>query len=380
MYMEDKMTSNKYREIKKTVTHINNKLLDFISSKKEVESIVKDLNLKSSNPKIDLNKPPFDTWISSDYRASNGNTFIEEFLDLYSHSLKPLEIEILNQKLKSHISMFEIISIDGCRIFIEDKFDSKFYSIMDDSIGSVLLEGDLVLTRIAKIRSHYIFIGDVEYLPSSIKDVFMEHLFIHFNRERKSQPNLEIKNFLKSYSLDIYSIYRNCLVYHMENSEDEDHIPPIISEITDFQDYALGNFPGNYHIYMTNLMEIFEYYLMDKNLSLQDINKINLTDFFENAIKDGFINSKEDYNSYLETIKVYLEFLGPGNPEYKNSYNHIIEISNNRFKYMSKLKNTNFNYDYDRMLVSTISIPWGLALSILLMIATSAILRLTSPG
>ena len=347
------MSTNKYREIKNTETQINDRLLKFIIEKKEIEDIVEELNFASTNLKIELNKPPLDNWISSDYIKLNGNTFIDEFLELYSHTLKPLEIEILNQKLISHISMFEILRIDSNRIYIEDNFDSKFYTVIDESIGNVLLEGDFILARVAKVRGEYIFIGDIEYVPSSIKNRFLESIFIHFNRERFTQPNLELQKFLKRYSLDIYSIYRDCLIYHMDDTEDD--IPVIISDITEFQEYALDNFPTNYHIHMTNLMEIFEYGLMDKELSLQDINEINLDDFFKSAIKDGFINSKEDYNSYLETLKIYLTFLGPGNPEYKESYNHIIEISKNRFKYMSSLKNTNFNYKYDRMLVSTIS-------------------------
>ena len=338
------MSNYKYREIKKTESQINDRLLNFIIEKDEIEGITSDL---------DINKPPLDNWISSDYIRINGNTYIDEFLELYFHTLEPLEIEILNQKLISHISMFEIIQIKGDKIYIEDKLDSKFYTVIDDNIGSVLLEGDNILARVGKIRGEYIFIGDVEYIPSSIKNLFVENILIYFNRERLDKPNLELKNYLKRYSLDIYSMYKECLVYHMENTEDE--IPPIISDIAEFQEYAVDNFPKDYHMYMTNLMEIFEYGLMDKDLSLQNIDKINLYTFFKDAINDGFINSKEDYNLYLETLKAYLTFLGPGNPKYRESYNQVVEISNNRFRYMRELRNTNFNYKYDRMLVSTIS-------------------------
>lgn len=343
--MEDTMTNYKYREIRKTESRLNDRLLNFIMEKNEMNHFMDGL---------DIGKPPLDNWIISDYKKINGNTYIDEFLELYAHTLDPLEIEILNQKSISHISMFEMTKISGNKIYIEDQLDdTKSYTIIDDSISNVLLEGDYILARVASIRGQYIFIGDVEYIPSSIISELYERILIYFNRERMNKPNLEIKNYLKRYSLDIYALYKECLADHMEETEDE--IPLIISDISDFQEYAIDHFPKDYHIYMTNLMEIFEYTLMDKELTLQDIDQIDIAQFFKDAIEDGFIKSKEDYHSYLDTLKAYLIFLGPSNPEYKATYNQLIEISKNRFKYMDHLKNNNFNYDYDRMLVSTIT-------------------------
>lgn len=342
--MEDKMTKSKYREIRKTEDQLNDRLLDFIIEKNDLNNFIYNL---------DIDKPPLDNWIINDYIKLNGTSYIDEFLELYSHSLDSLEIEILQQKSISYISIFEIVKISGNTILIEDKLNRKSYKITDDSIRTILLEGDHILARVAKIRGQYIFIGEVEYIPSSIMDEFYESILIYFNQERINNPNLEIKNFLKRYSLDIYSIYRECLADHMDEVEDD--IPPIISDITDFQEYAIENFPKDYHIYMTNLMEIFEYKLADDDLSLVDINKIDLDDFFKEAIDDGFISSKDDFNLYLNSLKAYLKFLSQGNPDFRSSYNQIIEISSNRFKYMLKLKDDNFNYDYDRMLASAIS-------------------------
>lgn len=342
--MEDYMTNYKYREIKKTESLLNDRLLNFIIEKNEIDNIMGD---------FDINKPPLSNWITSDYIKLDGNTYIDEFIELHSNSLDSLEVEILNQKSTSHISMFEIIEFIDNKIYIEDKFNNIFYTIIDDSIRGVLLGGDYILARVANVSGHHIFIGDVEYIPSSIVSQFYEGVFIYFNRERIDKPNLEINNYLKRYSLDVYTLYRECLADHMDEAEDE--VPPIIADIAEFQEYAMDYYPKDYHIYMTNLMEIFEYGLMEKDLSLQDINKIDIEKFFTEAIEDGFINSKEDYNSYLDTLKAYLIFLGPANPEYKATYNRVAEISKNRFKYMNSLKNNNFNYNYDRMLVSTIT-------------------------
>lgn len=338
------MANNKYREIKKTEIQLNDRLLDFIIEKNELNSFMYEL---------DIDTPPLDNWIINDYIKLNGSSYIDEFLELYSHTLDSLEMEILQQKSISHISIFEIVKINGNKLLIEDKLDSKSYSITDDSIRTILIEGDQIIARVAKIRGQYIFIGEVEYIPSSIIEEFYESILIYFNKERMNKPDLEIKNFLKAYSLDIYSMYRQCLADHMDEMEDE--IPPIISDITDFQEYATDRFPKDYHIYMTNLMEIFEYRLMNDNLSLLDVNKIDMDKFFKEAIDDGFISSKEDFNSYLNTLKAYLVFLGPASPDYKLTYNQIVEISINRFKYMENLKNDNFNYNYDRILVSNIS-------------------------
>lgn len=339
------MTNYKYKEIKRTESILNERILDFIKDKNEVNNIIDNL---------DIDTPPLDNWITSDYVKANGRTYIDEFLESYAHTLDSLEIEILKEKLKSHISMFELININGKQVTIEDKLDkSKSYIVIDDSLEGIILEGDYFLARIANIKGKNIFIGEAEYIPPSIIDRFYESIFLYFNRERVDKPNLNIKDYLKSYSLDVYTLYRESLVYHMEDIEDD--VPPIIADIADFQDYAIENHPRHYHIYMTNLMEIFEYSLNDKDLSLIDINQIDLDRFFKGAIKDGFISSKEDYNSYLDALKAYLIFLGPSSPDYKESYNKVVEISNNRFKYMNKLKDANFIYDYDRMLVSTIN-------------------------
>lgn len=339
--------SYKNKEIKNTESMLNDRLLDFIIEENGIENIIDDLDL-------DMDRPALDSWVVNDYRKLNGNTYIDEFLDMYSHTLSPLEMEILNQKSISHISMFEMVKISGSKIYIEDRLDdNKSYTITDESISNVLLEGDYILARIAKIRGGYHFIDDVEYVPSSITDILYESIIIFFNRERIQDPNLEIKTYLKKYSLDIYYIYRDCLENHLDETDED--IPTVISDIAEFQGYAIENFPKEYHIYMTNLMEIFEYSLMDMNLSLHDINMIDIPEFFRDGVRDGFIKSKEDYNSYINTLKAYLIYLGPSNPEYKTTYNQVIEISKNRFKYMDKLKNDNFDYDYDRMLVSTIN-------------------------
>lgn len=339
------MSKYGYKEIKQKVSLINNRILNFISEKDEIDNIIDSL---------EINKPPLDHWITSDYVKLNGSTYIDEFLELYSHTLDQLEIEILEQKLRSHISLFKVVNIKYNKVYIEDQLDdSMAYTVTDDMAVGLLREGDYVLARTSKIGGQYIFIGDVEYIPSSIIDKLYENILIFFNRARMDKPDLDIKDYLKMYSLDIYSIYRECLSFHVDDIEDD--MPPIITDISDFQDYAIDNFPKDYHIYITNLMEIFEYSLMEKELSLQDINKIDIDGFFKDAIRDGFISSKEDYNSYLETLKTYLVFLGPSNPDYKETYNRVVEISNNRFKYMNKLKDTNFDYEYDKMLVSTIS-------------------------
>lgn len=345
--MEDKSMTYKDKEIKSTESMLNDRLLDFVTEENKMEDILEDLDL-------DMDRLPLDSWIISDYVKSNDKTYIDEFLETYSHSLSPLEIEILKQKSLSHISMFEMVEISGNKIYVEDRLDDgKSYTIIDESISNILLEGDCILARIAKIRGQYHFIDDVEYVPPSITGILYENILVHFNRERIKDPSLDIKTYLKKYSLDIYSLYRDCLTNHLDETDED--IPAIISDIAEFQEYAIENFPKDYHIYMTNLMEIFEYSFMDKNLNLHDINMIDIAKFFREGVRDGFIKSKEDYNSYIDALKAYLVYLGPASPQYKTTYNQVIEISKNRFKYMDKLKNNNFDYDYDRMLVSTIN-------------------------
>lgn len=338
------MSSYKYKQIRKTESILNDRLFTFILENNPTENLLDE---------IELDRSPLDSWIMSDYINTNGNTYIEEFINLYGHTLEPLEIEILHQKLLSYVTMFEVTAITGSKIEIVDRLNLKTYSIIDETIRNILSIGDHILSRLGKVWGEYIFIGQVEYIPTPITDDLFDNIFIYFNRARTNNPELQMEGYLKKHSLDIYSIYKECLVIHMEESEDD--IPSIITDIAVFQEYAVDNFPHNYHIHMTNLMEIFEFELMEKELSLQDIDKVDIEKFFINAIKDGFIVSKEDYNSYIDTLKAYLKFLGPSNPKYKETYNRVIQISNNRFKYMSKLQNTNFDYSYDRMLVSVIS-------------------------
>ena len=344
-----------FEELKKIDFNITKKLFSFIKKEVDIDLLNENLNIDLHFFQEENNKALFNTWLSIDYIDNTGKSFIDKFLDRYKDSLKPIERNMLISKNESFVSLFEILGYREEYMFVRDSLQDKEYQLWEPNLANVLDEGEFIFARIGKILGRYSYIGELNYLPFSVKSIFIEEFLIDYNRHRKSNISLTIKEYLKKHSMKLFSIYNDCILNILEYEEDITSY--LYNEIYEFEGY-LQNKAHSLTIkkHITNLIEFFEYYLAEDDYTLYDVDKMDFKYFFKEAVKDEFIISQEEFNSYLSTFIKYLSFLKNKSTEYKDTYMELLEISNNRFYYMNKLKSNSSPYNLDRNFVNNIAL------------------------
>lgn len=348
------MQSFTYKQIQKIDKTATKKLLKYISEEIQYESILDTLEFFYPDFGEQKYTIAFNVWISIDFIGRNGKTFIEKFLEEKSDILTPQEREILIQRNKSNVSLFEVINTHKEFIEVQDLLQNKIYKLLEPELASNMSIGDFAFARIGNLLGHYTFIGDISHLPSSVKPMFLEEVFFDFNHLRLKLPSLTIKEYLKKYSINLYKIYTNCVLEAIEM--DEDIFSIFYDELDEFEAYLKLKLPKTaVKKYISNLMDFFEYYLADEDLTLYDLDKIDFHAFFKNAIEDGFIISQDDLNSYITTFKNYLGFLSNRDSEYKEIYKELLDISKARFDFINQLKLVKSPFVIDRELSNTVA-------------------------
>ena len=343
-----------YEQIQTIQEKTTKKLIDYIN-----EFIKKDKSLDSIEfyyPNFDEQKTiiAFNIWVSIDYKTNYDKTFIEHMLEEKSNQLSNLEKQILIERNKSYVSLFEILKIKGEYIYLIDLLTRKKHTIWEPSMSNILKSSDLIFGRIGKVIHHKSFIGNISFLPSSVKDTFIEEVFLDYNYVRLKFAELSIYEYLKQYSVNLYRIYTECIYDVMEMDEDSTSI--LYDELEEFENYLQTQMPRQMiKKHITNLINIFEFYLIDKDMTLYDLDQIDFKYLLDKTISDGFISTQSELSSYISTFKKYLSYLKSKIPVYKKAYENILEISKNRFLYMDKFKQTHPPFEIDKRLSSRIA-------------------------
>lgn len=343
----------KYMELQKIDTELTKKLLEYISLHDNIEDIFYELDQIFPYLHGEHNNMILNSWLSIDYIGKDGKTFIEKFIQENSTSLTSVEKKILEEKISSYISIFEVLGYRGEYILVMDILNEREYNLWAPQLNNTIDEGEFLFLRIGKFAERYTFIGDINYLPSSVKPSFLEELLVDFNNIRKSSPQLTMKEYLKKHSLNVYRIYNETILDIMDI--DSDIHSYLFSELEEFEGY-LTNRENIFDIkkHISNLINIFEYTLSSQDLTLYDIDVLDFKSFFKKAIDDNFICSQKELNSYIDTLKKYLKFLSNIDSTYRDTYSKILDISKDRFYYMNKLKN-NTIFKIEREFLSTVS-------------------------
>ena len=326
-----------YEQIQTIQENTTRKLINYIN-----DFIKKDNSLDSIEfyyPDFDDEKTmiAFNVWVSIDYRTHYGKSFIEHMLEEKPHGLTSLEKEILRERNKSYISLFEIQGIREEFIYVLDLLTMKKHKIWEPALSNILKKSDLIFGRIGKIIEHKGFIGNISFLPPAVKDMFIEKVFIDYNHIRFKSPKLTINQYLKYYSVNVYKIYTECIYDVVETEEDIGSI--LYDELEEFEYYLSLQLPRmKIKKYINNLINLFEYYLMEDEMTLYDLNQFNMEELINIMIEDGFVTSQSELNSYISTLKKYLGYLKNKYPLYKESYEDIMKISQNRFLYLNRIQ------------------------------------------
>ncbi|CAK7023242.1 hypothetical protein [Tissierella sp.] len=343
-----------YKQIQKIDKSATKKLLKYISKEIQDESILDKLEFFYPDFGEQKHTLAFNVWISIDFMGKDGKTFIEKFLEEKSGVLTEQEKDILIERNKSNISLFEVLDIDGEFIKVVDLLQNKSYKLWEPELAHTISIGDFALARVGNLLGYFTFIGDISYLPSSIKSMFLEEVFIDFNRLRLNFQTLTMKEYLKKYSINLYKIYTNCIFEAMEM--DEDIVSVLYDELDEFEAYLGLKVPKSIvKKYIANLIDFFEYYLADEDLTLYDLDQVDFHYFFKDAIEEGFIVSQEDLNSYIATFKNYLGFLSNKDSDYKEVYKELLNISKTRFDFMNQLKLVKSPFVIDKELSNIVS-------------------------
>lgn len=343
-----------YKQIQKIDKSATKKLLKYISKEIQDESILDKLEFFYPDFGEQKHTLAFNVWISIDFMGKDGKTFIEKFLEEKSGVLTEQEKDILIERNKSNISLFEVLDIDGEFIKVVDLLQNKSYNLWEPELAHTISIGDFALARVGNLLGYFTFVGDISYLPSSIKSMFLEEVFIDFNRLRLNFQTLTMKEYLKKYSINLYKIYTNCIFEAMEM--DEDIVSVLYDELDEFEAYLGLKVPKSIvKKYIANLIDFFEYYLADEDLTLYDLDQVDFHYFFKDAIEEGFIVSQEDLNSYIATFKNYLGFLSNKDSDYKEVYKELLNISKTRFDFMNQLKLVKSPFVIDKELSNIVS-------------------------
>lgn len=330
---------------KKLIKYIN----DFIEEDKELDSI------EFYYPNFDEQKTriAFNIWISTDYKTHYDKTFIEHMLEDKSNQLSNLEKEILIERNKSYISLFEISNIEEEYIEVMDLLTRKHHTIWEPNVAKILKSSDLIFGRIGKVINHKSFIGNISFLPPSIKNTFIEEVLLDYNYIRLKYSELTIDKYLKKHSVNLYRIYTECVYDALEIDDDATSI--FYDEIEEFESYLQIHTPRQIiKKHITNLINLYEFYFLDSDMTLYDLDQIKLEELFIDAIEDGFISAQWELSSYISTLKKYLKFLKSKDPKFKEVYNNMLEISQNRFLYTDCFKQIKPPFNINRTLSSRI--------------------------
>ncbi len=327
------MTKLNYKKIMDIQENATKKLLKYISQYIKNETEIDTIEFHYPNFDQDRTAIAFNVWVSLDYRTKEGKYFIEHLLEENPQSLTSLEKEILEERNKSHISLFEVVEIKNNYMYVEDLLCREIHKILEPELSTLVNTSDLIFGRIAKVIDFKKFIGDVNFLPSFAKEMFIEEALFDYNIIRRREPNLNMEEYLRKYSSNIYRIYTDC-IYELLDLDD-DISNQLALELEDFKMHINNKFSREKsNTYINNLINIYEYCLFEDDLTLYDLDKVSLEPLLIDAIDDGFILNQDKLNSYIDALKSYLNFLRKKETRYNKVYEEIIKISEKRFTYL----------------------------------------------
>lgn len=342
-----------YEDLQDIDIKATNKLLIYIDSSMDISKLYQDTNKNFNFFRDESSRLAFNSWLTMDYVTEEGVRFIESFLNKIPSNLNQLERIILRGKSNSHISLLEIKKIYGEYIIVKDILNNLDYKLWEPKLKGLMKEGEIFLARIGKALDNYRFIGDVNYLPLSVKPVFMENLLIDFNTIRKDNPLMDIKRYLKTNTLNVYKVYEESILNVKDVEYDEDYL--LFFQLEEYESYLSSKTNHmNIRNHINNLMNIYEYKLEDEDMTIKDIANLDLDMFFRESIEDDFIFTKEEFNSYVDTFKSYLGFLSSIEKENKDAYREILNISQNRFKYTQDMLSHSRLFKLDQDLVKIV--------------------------
>ncbi len=302
---------------------------------------------------LDEGSSAFNLWLICDYKDEEGKTVIDKYLE-DNFLINSIEKEILTAKKMSYPSLYEILEIKSEIIIANNVFTGEVIEILEPSGKQILKTGDYFLARIDNVLKRNLFSGKIIYAPKSVVPYFIKEVLYDFNYELSKDFSLSFSDYVKNNYFRFYDMfYMNA--YEHFNPSKEDALS-IYEDIEEFQNYIkLKRDPSVSEKYINKLFEIYEYYLDPEDLSLRDLNKVDLIGFFKDAINEGFIISSESFSLYLEVLTEYIMFKSTQTKDFSNSLKQIKMIRENRFDFIKEIPIEDSYFCKDTYLISKLS-------------------------
>lgn len=315
------------------------KLIQYINKQGNISYIYDRMLGKYPFLQEESAKLPFNIWLCCDYRDKEGLSFADHIV--HDNPLISDEIaQILKEKTTSYVSLFQIDDFNEPYVDVEDIFTGEKHTLLEPQVSYVLKEGDYLLSRLGTVLGHKRMIGEVSYVPKSVVHSFIRIVIKNFNRLDPEIREQGILSYLKRDALVIYDMfYQSAYRYFDPDSED---IIPIYQELDEFEEYLTGKSnPQEIEKHLSNMIEIYEYYLSEEGYSLKDLDKISIEEVLMDAIYEKFVTSGLAFNSYLNTLKTYLGYRSKISKAYSQAFDEINDISKNRFLYIKEILSRN---------------------------------------
>ncbi|TFZ39949.1 hypothetical protein E4100_06705 [Soehngenia longivitae] len=325
----------------------------YISIKKIRDELYNKVMLMYPLSLLDEGSTAFNLWLICDYKDEEGKTVIDKYLE-DNFLINSIEKEILTAKKMSYPSLYEILEIKNEIIIANNVFTAEVIEILEPSGKQILKTGDYFLARIDNVLKRNLFSGEIIYAPKSVVPYFIKEVLYDFNYELSKDFSLSFSDYVKNNYFRFYDMfYMNA--YEHFNPSKEDALS-IYEDIEEFQNYIkLKRDPSVSEKYINKLFEIYEYYLDPEDLSLRDLNKVDLIGFFKDAINEGFIISSESFSLYLEVLTEYIMFKSTQTKDFSNSLKQIKMIRENRFDFIKEIPIEDSYFCKDTYLISKLS-------------------------
>nr|WP_300006031.1 hypothetical protein [Tissierella sp.] len=346
------MNTANNKGLKKIELDVTKKLFKYIYNNVNLNKVIEDLDKEYSYFYDKENNIAFNIWLSLDYIHKNGKTFTEQFLEEQSTGLTKKERKILEERKDSYVSLFEIIKYDKENVLVRDLLTEQNFSLVEPDLPNIIKEGEYVFSRIGKSFDNYNFIGDINYLPLSSKSEFVKNVLKNFNLTRRDYRGLTMKDYLKRFGINLYKIYDEIIFYLIDSESEFDfYALDELEEFNEFENYLNSKMSENETIsHINNLSNIVEYYLVDNDKTIEDLPILNLNNFFNDSIEDGFIGVRRELMAYIKTLKLYFHFLSRRDEKYIKQYKKILKISDNPFVLIKKLNSYEQSFKIDKNL------------------------------
>ncbi|SHH03329.1 YecA family protein [Tepidibacter thalassicus] len=118
----------------------------------------------------------FNTYYLHDFITSTNKTMAILFYEENKNNLNVIEKNILREKIKSYISVYEIISIEEDKVVLKDLILNSETYVEDVNIFESLNVGELIIGRIAKVVEVNKFIDTILSISPKIKDVIIKDI------------------------------------------------------------------------------------------------------------------------------------------------------------------------------------------------------------